>query len=180
MSVDRSDLPYVWLSATEGDKGNQLWKLPHWPENETVNNVTFKLDAKEGVWRDYYTGQRLENWTKPYYSSKKDATYEDTHNCIDAKTNYPWNMSWEEWECQSFDNACPCQYQSQPLLRLRGLCKDSSIKDTLFTPKQLAKDPYDLMILGKTTTQIVFNKISIITSKLFFLALYICQRQFLS
>ena len=76
---------------------------------------------------------------------------------MDAKTNYRWNISWEEWECHSFDNACPCQYPRQPLLRLRGLCKDSAIADTLFTLKQLPKDPDNLMILGKTTTQIMYN-----------------------
>ena len=153
-----TDPIYHMLAAIEGDKGGQLWKLPHWPDHETVNNMTVKLNAEESVWRDYYTGQRLENWTKPWVTGKKDAIYGDTHNCLDAKTNYPWNISWEEWECHSFDNACPCQYPRQPLLRLRGLCKDSAIEHNLFTPKQLKKDPDNLVILGKTTTRIMYIK----------------------
>ena len=42
-----SKLPtWLWLSATEGDIGDELGKLDHWPEG---------VEAEEGVWRDYYT-----------------------------------------------------------------------------------------------------------------------------
>ena len=81
ITQDRSILPYMWLSATEGDKNNELARLDHWPETELVDNQTRKLEAEETVWRDFYTGQRLENWTMPYYSSIEDTTYDDTYNC---------------------------------------------------------------------------------------------------
>ena len=55
--------PEIWLSATEGDIGDELGKLDHWPEG---------VEAKEGVWRDYYTGEQLENYTKPWISSNGD------------------------------------------------------------------------------------------------------------
>ena len=55
----------LWLSATEGDDDLKLAKLGHWPDTEIVNNETKKLDAVETVWRDFYTGQRLDNWTTP-------------------------------------------------------------------------------------------------------------------
>ena len=59
ISPDTTRLPkYVWLSATEGDIGHELGRLDHWPEG---------VEAKEGVWRDYYTGEQLENYTKPWW-----------------------------------------------------------------------------------------------------------------
>ena len=69
ITQDRSILKYIWLSATEGDKNKKLARLDHWPETELFNNQTRKLEAEETVWRDFYTGQRLENWGKPYYIS---------------------------------------------------------------------------------------------------------------
>ena len=51
--VDPS-LDFLWLSATEGDKDLKLSRLDHWPEG---------IEAVEGVWRDYYTGEKLENYT---------------------------------------------------------------------------------------------------------------------
>ena len=49
ISPDPSKLPErIWLSATEGDIGDKLGKLDHWPEG---------VEAEEGVWRDYYTAQ---------------------------------------------------------------------------------------------------------------------------
>ena len=80
ITQDRSILPYLWLSATEGDKNRKLARLDHWPKTEVVKNETKKLEAVEMVWRDFYTGQRLENWQKPYYNSqsksKDDTTYD--------------------------------------------------------------------------------------------------------
>ena len=154
---DRSKLPILWLSATEGDINLKLGKLTHWPEHELVNNVTVKLEAQEGIWRDYYTGLRLSNWTKPYYLSKKDESRGDTYNCMTSRQNYPWNVSWMEWECESYHKACPCQFHVQPVLRLRGLCEDSVI-NSIFTLKQLPQDPDNMIILGSTTTRIMFNK----------------------
>ena len=43
---------FLWLSATEGDKNLHLSRLDHWPEG---------IEAVEGVWRDYYTGDELGN-----------------------------------------------------------------------------------------------------------------------
>ena len=76
----------MWLSATEGDKNKELARLDHWPETELVNNETKKLEAIETVWRDFYTGKRLDNWKKPYYSSSKDTIFNDTYNCMIAFT----------------------------------------------------------------------------------------------
>ena len=135
ITQDRSILPYMWLSATEGDKNGEIARLDHWPETELVNNQTKKLEANETVWRDFYTGQRLENWTKPYYQSTEDTFKGDTYNCINTYTDEPHHDSWYEWLCKSYDQSCPCSYPAQPLLRLRGLC--SPLIHKLFTPKLL-------------------------------------------
>ena len=46
---DISSLPYMWLSATEGDKDKKLARLDHWPEMEVVNNETKKIEAIEKI-----------------------------------------------------------------------------------------------------------------------------------
>ena len=48
---------YIWLSAKEGDVGDQLGQLDHWPES---------VAALEDVLRDFYIGLRLEKDTKPW------------------------------------------------------------------------------------------------------------------
>ena len=121
--------------------------------------MTVQLDAEEGVWRNYYSGLRLQNWSKPYYSSKQDGSHGDAYNCIYAFTDEPWESCWWEGQCITYDMSCPCQYPAQPLLTLRGLCKDSSIENKrVFTLKQLPEDPDNMLILGHYTTQIMYNK----------------------
>ena len=83
ITQDHSILPNMWLSSTEGDKNRKLAKLDHWPKTELIKNETRKLEAIETVWRAFYTGQRLDNWKKPYYSSSED---NDTYNCMAAYT----------------------------------------------------------------------------------------------
>ena len=63
----------IWLSATEGHIGNELGELDHWPEG---------VIAEEGVWRDYYTGEQLENCTKPRKFSNGDNEVGEAYNCI--------------------------------------------------------------------------------------------------
>ena len=98
ITEDRSVLPWMWLSATEGEFDLELGELGHWPETEIVNNETKKLEALETVWRDFYTGQRLESWKKPYFrEDSKDTRLGDTYNCMQTYTDVPWDMSWGEW-----------------------------------------------------------------------------------
>ena len=156
-------LPWMWLSATEGDEYGELAKLDHWPGTELVNGETKSLEAVETIWRDFYSGQRLlDNWTKPYfYQTGKDTLRGDSYNCMRAFTDVPWNLSWGEWLCKAKGHSCPCSYPAQPLLRLRGLCKSSLIAegstDKFFSPKQLPGNPRSMTLLGQRTTKIEYN-----------------------
>ena len=122
-SSNLSNMYYILLSATEGDKDMKLTRLDHWPEIEIVNNKTTKLEAVETIWRDFYTGERLDNWTKPWYDSKnEDLYYGENSNCMRAYTGKEvWNVSWFEFTCTSYDQSCPCSYPVHPILRLQLL-----------------------------------------------------------
>ena len=106
LSPDPSKLPDdIWLSATEGDVGyklrsdDKLGKLDHWPEG---------VEAEEGVWRDYYTGEQLGNYTKPWLTSVEDKDVGDTYNCISFNPAEKETRTWLEWQCYGFSNGCPC------------------------------------------------------------------------
>ena len=159
ISPDRSFLSYLWLSATEGDIGRKLAELRHWPETELINNETKKLEAVETIWRDYYSGQRLANWSKPYLKVWKDTRYDDSYNCMQFFTHKPWEKSWYEWSCWAYATSCPCSYPAQPILRLRGLCKKSWMKAE-YTLKQLPFNPGSMIILGEATARIEYNDTS--------------------
>ena len=66
MTSDYQNALAFWLSATRGTKKKKLKSLPHWPETEKVNNKTVLLKAGKSIWRDFYTGQRLDNTTEPF------------------------------------------------------------------------------------------------------------------
>ena len=117
ITQDRVNLPWMWLTATKGDRNYKLHTLSHWPEQETVDNRTIDLEAKGKVWRDYYTGERLEDWSKPYYRQPSDKDDGQGTNCMLGLTQFPWEKSWFEWQCRYKDMGCPCTYQARPLLR---------------------------------------------------------------
>ena len=126
IAKNHSLLPPLWLSATEGKRGAEITlhrQLDHWPEFE--DNQDTRLMAIETVWRDYYTGYRLDNWPKPYMRSTEDNVRGDTHQCMIALTGRPWEKSWIEWQCEHSGFSCPCSYPVRPLLRMRGRCSKS-------------------------------------------------------
>ena len=125
-------LPYLWLAATD--------------------------EEKEGVWRDYYSPhKKLETGVAwPWYGNKRDTTVGDNENCLILLTDQPINDTWYEWQCSSYDQACPCHTEEQAILLMRGLCRDNTL-DRLYTPKQLATSPNDLIILGFVTSRIQYS-----------------------
>ena len=154
---DKSVFSPMWLSVTEGNVDQELARLNHWPQTEVVNGVTEQLEAEKTVWRDYYTGERLGNWTKPYAGSSGEPIYDDFY-CMLAYTDRPWNQSWNEVYC-SWQFSCPCSYPKLPLLRLRGLCSDGKI-DQLFLPKQMPGDPSNMVLVGQYHSRIEYNDTS--------------------
>ena len=59
---DVSKLPWMWLSATEGDVNGDLGRLPHWPDEEEVeNHSTAKLEAK---FKDKYPKELYASFSK--------------------------------------------------------------------------------------------------------------------
>ena len=83
ITPDLWKLNYLWMSATD--------------------------EEKEGVWRDYYTQQKLETGVAwPWYSSAKDADKGDKENCLIVYTDEDEKHTWSESECYSYEQACPC------------------------------------------------------------------------
>ena len=120
---------------------------------------------EEGVWRDYYSGEKLENYTKPWnerYPLKRGVGYD----CV-TMSNYdtfPINESWREDPCTSYTRTCPCSNNKlPPLLSLRGLCPSSLLKTTKpdlglqFTPVQRPQDLSNMWFQGGMTSKIYFN-----------------------
>ena len=117
----------------------------HWPEDTVV---------EEGVWRDYYSGEKLENFTKPWMKTH-DERFGEGRDCLGLMTWWPekdhvipFNTSWLEGRCTSNSRGCPCKSDElPPLLFLRGLCPSSVLKTKnpnlglQFTPVQR---PHDL------------------------------------
>ena len=150
ISPEPSRLPdQIWLSATEGDIGQQvespleLGELDHWPEG---------TKAKEGFWRDYYTGVLLENYTKPWESSNGDRDLKDTYNCIIFYPKVKEVSSWKEWQCRSLSRGCPCTYETRPVIHLRGFCPGTLVEHYRYTMVQPLSDPMRIiMVIGWVT-----------------------------
>ena len=109
----------------------------HWPEDTAV---------QRGVWRDYYSGEKLEDYTKPWIRPRGEGV---GNKCASIWTSRPVNASWWHGSC-TYGNVrgCPCTNEgTQPLLSLRGLCPSSLLNTAnpeiglQFTPVQ---PPHDL------------------------------------
>ena len=119
---------------------------------------------EEGVWRDYYSGEKLENYTKPW--SKRNPERGVGYDCVTwiNQDAFPVNASWVEGSCRSYSRTCPCNNDKlPPLLSLRGLCPSSLLKTTLpdlglqFTPVQRPQDLSNIWFQGGMTSKIYFN-----------------------
>ena len=146
----KKQFPAIWLSATEGDIEEHLGEPDHWPE---------EISAKEGVWRDYYTGKQLENYDKPWASNHGDAERDTMFNCIYFMPIVPETRSWGEWQCHNPGGliSCPCQFETSPIINLRGVCPDSLVEHSRFTIKQLATDPANILMVGRHSARISYN-----------------------
>ena len=148
IEVEPLTLPQIlWLSATEGDKNKNLSRLDHWPED---------VEAVEGVWRDYYTGEKLENYTKPWDTDKEDNNEGPSSNCVRYFPGFPTVASWQERPCIGSYMGCPCTYEQRPILHLRGFCSATYLENT-YTPMQLSADPTDIIMVGQSFSKIMYD-----------------------
>ena len=118
---------------------------------------------EEGVWRDAYTQEVLENYTKPWapgHDYHLTRELYPTANCLLWYTGYPDEIAMEEWFCGSYDMTCPCEYKNEPILVMRGICPKSTLLPlgrSFYTPQQLAGSPKDIFYVGLISTQIRYN-----------------------
>ena len=156
----------LWLAATDEEKEGK-WR-------DAYQEV-------EGKWRVNTGGQKLNTglarpfeqaW--PWYETTRgttarltvtdfgDTRYGEEANCLQFlpyMTGFDNNNVWNEGRCSSEGLACPCQYTQQPILRLRGLQRCSTL-DKIFTPKQVARTPKNIILLGQSSSRIQYSDIS--------------------
>ena len=164
-------LPNIRLTAAVGndfEAVGMIMKLPHWNETETLDDKTITLEAKSGVWRDYYTGARLENFTKPWMSGHD----KERRNFLMLNTKQPLRSSWDQgwWNYQ--DMGCLCEYDFRydpvwdhpPRLALWGVqsCSALSTPDPLsglvYSSKQSFSSTENMFFVGGMSTQIHYNE----------------------
>ena len=162
-------LPNIRLAAAVGnDYDKPFSKLSHWNETETLDNKTIKLEAKLGVWRDYYTGVRLDNFTKPWMPGHA----KERRNFLLLNTNQPLKSSWDQcwWNYQ--DMGCLCEYDFKydpvedhpPMLSLWGvescslLFTSDAVAGLVYSPKQSFFSTKDMFFVGGMSTQIRYNE----------------------
>ena len=148
VSPDTSKLTtWIWLQATKGDIGGKLGRLDHWPEG---------VEAEEGVWRDYYTGEQLENYTNSCYKSNGGKDMGEAYNCVYYRSTFAQTRTWIVWQCLSTSlRGFPCTYVSPPLIHLRGSCPDTQLEKS-YTVTQFASDPKNIIMVGTVSAQIRF------------------------
>ena len=107
------------------------------------------------MWRDYFTGEQLENYTKPWLYSKGDKDEGDTSNCIIFYSKKAETNKWLEWECHAdLRRGCPCTYDYPPLIHLRGFCPDTLLEHKRYTVIQFATDPNNIILVGLKSARI--------------------------
>ena len=135
--------------------------MGHWPKGTEV---------KQGTWRDWYTGQPLENYKHPW-SSQADERGKDGIHCLGLRTWWPdhdWNIqfndSWWEGTCISSWRGCPCWNPNNiPMIKIRGLCPSSILRTKnpniglRFTPQQSPTTFRGTSFIGGMATDIFWG-----------------------
>ena len=94
----------------------------------------------EGKWVDYYNGSRKVSYSLPWAPGEPNGDVRE--NC--AVLQPAFGIS--DYACENFrSHACLCERTPAPYVRLRGLCPESEVRDSLFQPKN------DLINFSKLT-----------------------------
>ena len=109
----------LFLSVTRGEGKYDPMKLEHWPKN---------ISAKKGLWRDYYTGQNLENYNETILQLE-EIMGQGENNCAAVPVeNSNESLSWSDLPCSVMEEGSVCSCLQQKELFLRGLCSSSNLK----------------------------------------------------
>ena len=119
------------------------------------------MSARLPVWMSAPPHEFLQ----PHYQTSRSPITTTSRNCIVVVFFLPSCVNRIYMSCQftisTTPPLCSCQSRQQPILRLRGFCKDSALKPTgsspVFTPRQLAGSPKDIFLVGGVATQIRRN-----------------------
>ena len=103
----------------------------------------------EDVWRDFYTGDVVQNYSHPWIGSKPNGGRAE--NCARLMNE----NEWADRECENPKFACMCAHEPHTVLKLRGLCSDSVI-DVHYKPTNKMSDIRELKLQGLTHTSIEF------------------------
>ena len=105
----------------------------------------------EGVWKDFFTGKTIENYTIPWMGSKPDGG--SAQNCarLDGVN------SWGDRECDFDKHTCMCSPSPGTYLTLRGLCSSSSI-DFYFKPMNDLADIRKVKLQGLTHSSLTYDE----------------------
>ena len=111
---------FVYLPVSKGEVNNDLGRLVHWRED-----VKFKKGEK-GMWRDFYTGQQLENYNRTW-------VFDQQRHCAGVFLS-KGSWKWGDAECLTNYPGHWCPFQNgqvsafRPNLLLRGLCTSSHLR----------------------------------------------------
>ena len=118
--------------------------------------VALKDGVKEGEWEDFYTQEKLENYTKPWYPGHNGKYGGGGYDCVLYFTDVPDAYAWGEYICESNGYGCPCQYKIKTPYLL-GLDRCEAGIDYEYKPHQVPQAPSDVFMLGILHSQMRYN-----------------------
>ena len=137
---------------TRGEEDNAFghMTLEHWPKNGQ--------EAKDGFWRDYYTGHKLENYNETWGKKLNVGEYHCAKVWV-GKSNE--SLYWSSSPCTQpiFGISCSCLQKKQ--LLLRGLCSSSNLRtlnafDYCYNPQHFP-DSFDEVFFKGWSSRIDYN-----------------------
>ena len=97
----------------------------------------------DGAWKDFYN-QEILNFSLPWYDPTNKGSRK---NCLQLSFSKGVTEV-SDLICGDLNRACICDRQPLPLLRLRGLCSNWVVLDTLFQPRNHLSDFTKLSFVG--------------------------------
>ena len=140
------------------DNGEKSWK-PH-PGTGRCYYFWLPYELSDGIWLDHYTRQPIDyfhwgNMEVPKDAANGTCVWGEAANLteIAGKSHHGGGGKWSvDQGCGGFGGMCStCEKPTQPIVRLRGLCRDSDLTN-LFTPINDEKSALGYVGLSQTTS----------------------------